>query len=81
MKRFPGQVAGRCSAVVHDGLVYAVATDPVCADGIAAQTKNTLAELERLLLQAGSGKSGLLQATVYLSDISNKPAMDQVWTP
>ncbi len=79
MKRFPGEVEGRCSAVVSDGLVYAVATDPVCADGIAAQARNTLEELERLLANAGSGKPGLIQATVYLSDISNKPVMDAVW--
>ncbi|MEM7425596.1 MAG: Rid family hydrolase [Pseudomonadota bacterium] len=81
MRRIPGGAAGRCSAVVSGGLVYAVATDPACADGIAAQTQNTLEELERLLTEAGSGKNGLIQATVYLSDISNKPAMDQVWVP
>ena len=79
MKRFPGEVEGRCNAVVSGGLVYAVATDPVCADGIAAQTLNTLQDLERLLVEAGSGKRGLMQATVYLSDISNKPEMDVVW--
>ena len=28
---------------------------------------------------AGSGKSGLLQATVYLSDIATKPEMDTIW--
>ena len=79
MKRYPGEVDGRCSMVVSGGHVYAVATDPVCADGITAQTRNTLEELERLLIEAGSSKAGLIQATVYLSDISNKPEMDQVW--
>jgi len=79
MKRFPAPGTGRCDAVVSDGLVYAVATDPVCADGIEAQTRNTLEELERLLTMAGSGKSGLVQATVYLSDITLKPEMDGVW--
>ena len=79
MKRFPGDAQGRCAAVVSGGLVHAVATDPVCADGIAAQTRNTLEHLEELLIKAGSGKSGLVQATVYLSDISSKPEMDAVW--
>ena len=32
-----------------------------------------------MLTKAGSGKTGLVQATVYLSDISNKPEMDSVW--
>ena len=79
MQRFPVAGTGRCSTVVSDGLVYAVSTDPVCADGIEAQTRNTLEELERLLTKAGSGKAGLLQATVYLSDISLKTEMDVVW--
>ena len=79
IQRFPANVIGRCDAVVSDGHVYAVATDPVCADGIAAQTRNTLAELDRLLGNAGAGKSGLIQATVYLSDITAKPEMDAVW--
>jgi len=79
MKRYPGEVDGRCSMVISDGHVYAVATDPVCADGIIDQTRNTLEELERLLIEAGSGKSGLIQATVYLSDISLKAEMDTVW--
>jgi len=77
--RIPGGAKGRCAAVVSGGLVYAVATDPVCAKGIAEQTRNTLQELDRVLSEAGSGKAGLVQATVYLSDISNKPEMDAVW--
>ncbi|MEM9279523.1 MAG: RidA family protein [Pseudomonadota bacterium] len=77
--RFPVEGLGRCSAVVSDGLVYAVATDPACSDGIMAQTEGTLQELDRILREAGSGKPGLLQATVYLSDISKKPEMDSVW--
>ncbi len=79
MKRFAVEGKGRCNVVVADGHVYAVATDPVCADGITDQTRNTLHELDRLLILAGSGKRGLVQATVYLSDISNKPEMDAVW--
>ena len=79
MKRYPVEGKGRCSVVVSDGHVYAVATDPVCTDGITGQTRNTLHELDRLLIQAGSGKRRLVQATIYLSDISNKPDMDAVW--
>lgn len=77
--RVPVPGLGRSSVVAAGGLVYAVATDPQQADGIVAQTQNTLAELERRLIQAGSGKTGLLQATVYLDDISEKATMDTVW--
>lgn len=79
MKRFPEGRKGRCGAVVSGGLVYAVATDPKCAEGIIEQTRNTLQDIERTLVKAGSGKAGLVQATVYLSDMSNKPEMDSVW--
>lgn len=79
MKRIPGDAKGRCAAVQSDGLVYAVATDPHCADGIAAQTRNTLEKLDTVLAEAGSGKTRLVQATVYLDDISDKPEMDEVW--
>lgn len=79
VKRFPVEGKGRCSAVVSDGLVYAVATDPACAEGIAEQTRGTLQELDAVLDKAGSAKTQLIQATVYLSDISSKPDMDAVW--
>ncbi len=78
-ERLHGTARGRCRAVVHNGLVYAVATDPNSASGIEAQTRNTLAALEATLNEAGSGRTGLLQATVYLTDMRNKPAMDAVW--
>ncbi len=79
VKRFPEGAVGRCAGAQAGGVVYAVAADPHCADGIAEQTRNTLYELDRVLAKAGSGKAELLQATVYLSVISNKPDMDAVW--
>ena len=51
----------------------------MCAEGIAEQTANTLKSLESLLAEAGSSKTKLLQATVYLNDIADKPEMDAVW--
>ncbi|WP_159089082.1 RidA family protein [Tateyamaria sp. Alg231-49] len=77
--RIPAPGTGRSDAVASDGYVYAVATDPECADGIAAQTRNTLHDLDRLLEELGSNRTRLLQATVYLSDIALKPQMDAVW--
>lgn len=79
IKRYPFEGLGRCEAVVSNGIVYAVATDPYCADGIVEQTRNTLHELTRILEKAGSGHAGLLQATVYLADVKQKPLMDTVW--
>ena len=77
--RIKGMYKGRSRAVVHNGLVHAVATDTTCSDGIAEQTRKTLATLEQNLIDAGSGISGLIQATVYLADMSMKTGMDAVW--
>ncbi|MEM9360837.1 MAG: RidA family protein [Pseudomonadota bacterium] len=79
IKRFPGTRKGRCGAVVHNGLVYAVATDTGSSIGITEQTQRALSELDQALTEAGSGKSGLLQATVYLRNMADKAAMDEVW--
>ena len=77
--RIPGLYEGRSRAVRHGGLVYAVATDTSDAATLAEQTRNTLAALEKNLNDAGSGKAGLLQVTVYLTDLSRKSEMDAVW--
>jgi enamine deaminase RidA (YjgF/YER057c/UK114 family) len=79
IKRFPGKYKGRCRAVANGGLVYAVATDTTSAKSISEQTRLTLDTLEKSLLEAGSDKSRLLQATVYLRDMSMKADMDAVW--
>lgn len=79
IKRFPGERKGRCGAVVHGGLVYAVATDTSSSSGIEEQTRRALEELDRALSEGGSSKAGLLQATVYLRDMKDKAAMDAVW--
>jgi enamine deaminase RidA (YjgF/YER057c/UK114 family) len=79
IKRISGKYRGRSPAVSHNGLVYAVATDTSGSATLAEQTKRTLETLETNLADAGSGKSGLLQVTVYLRDMAGKPEMDEVW--
>lgn len=79
IQRTTAPVHGRSLAVAHGGCVYAVAYDPAAAQGIAAQTEHALAFLEVRLAEHGSDKTGLLQVTIYLHDMSMKPAMDVVW--
>ena len=79
IRRLHGAHRGRCRAVVHAGLVHAVVTDTDGGTTIEAQTRNALAALGDLLAEAGSGKPGLVQATVYLRDMADKPAMDAIW--
>jgi enamine deaminase RidA (YjgF/YER057c/UK114 family) len=79
IERHAGSAVGRNRAVAYDGLVFTVATAADPAAGIAEQTRRTLAALERNLLDAGSDRTRILSATVYLTDIGNKAQMDAVW--
>lgn len=77
--RLSGHAKGRNRAVAHGDLVFTVATAGDAGPDLAAQTVEALALIERSLIEAGSDKTKLLQATVYVTDISRKAEMDEVW--
>lgn len=67
-------------AVIHGDTVYVagqVADDP-SAD-VAGQTRQVLAKIDSLLAEAGTDKSKLLSANVWLSDISTFDQMNATW--
>jgi enamine deaminase RidA (YjgF/YER057c/UK114 family) len=43
------------------------------------QTEQVLAKIDKLLARCGTNKSKLLAATVYISDMAQKPAMHEAW--
>ena len=47
---------------------------------IKGQTAEVLAEIDRLLAKAGSSKKSLLAASIWVTDIRNRAAMNEVWT-
>lgn len=68
-------------AVVHGGLVYLagqVARDAPGAS-VADQTRDILQRIDRLLAEAGSDRTKILQATIWLADISTFDEMNAVW--
>ena len=71
IERFPGNAAGRSRAVTFDNLVFTVATAPG-STSLQEQTRQVLARIEQSLRDAGSDKTRLLSATVYLTDIARK---------
>ena len=77
--RITGAAEGRSPAVHYNGVVYAVATAGSGSSSVAEQTRLTLAALEQNLDAVRSDKTRLLQATVYLRDMSTKAEMDEVW--
>lgn len=65
--------------VIHDNTVYLVEVPQTLSADITTQTGEVLASIEKLLIQAGSDKSRLLQVTLYLPDMADYDAMNAVW--
>lgn len=68
-------------AVEHGNTVYlaGIVAKNLDAD-VKGQTKEVLAEIDRLLAKAGSNKSKVLQAQIWVTDIRNRALMNEVWT-
>jgi enamine deaminase RidA (YjgF/YER057c/UK114 family) len=67
-------------AVIHGQTVYLagqVAADP--AVDVAGQTAQVLEAIDRLLAEAGTDKTRILSATIYLADIATFPEMNLIW--
>jgi len=66
--------------VIHNGVAYfcgQVAAD-ASAD-IKEQTRTTLEKIDKLLEEAGSDREHILTTTIYLRDIKDFAAMNEVW--
>jgi enamine deaminase RidA (YjgF/YER057c/UK114 family) len=66
--------------VIHNETVYLCGQ--VCADatqGIGEQTETMLEKVDGLLEQAGSDREHMLSATIYLRDMKDFAAMNDVW--
>jgi len=76
------EVAARMSkAVVHGNTVYlaGIVAEAPKGKNIAEQTKSVLAQIDGLLAKAGSDKSKLLSANIWIADMANFAAMNAVW--
>lgn len=74
-KRLSGLVIHRATGTAY--LSGQVAED-AHAD-VGGQTRQVLALIDALLAEAGSDKSRILSATIYLADIGDFAAMNAVW--
>ncbi|MDB5514992.1 MAG: ridA 1 [Tardiphaga sp.] len=74
------QNARRSRAVVHNGLVYTAGQvpDDMSLD-VTGQARQVLAKIDDLLKQAGTDKSRVLTAQVWLRTIDDLAAMNAVW--
>ncbi|WP_295378297.1 RidA family protein [uncultured Pseudacidovorax sp.] len=79
LKRF--HVGPRLSEMaIHNGTVYLAGQVPDdTTQDIRGQTAQVLAMVDRLLAEAGSDKRRILMTQIFLTDISEIGAMNEVW--
>ncbi|PKP94847.1 MAG: hypothetical protein CVT77_01165 [Alphaproteobacteria bacterium HGW-Alphaproteobacteria-16] len=66
-------------AVIHKGIVYLAGQIGAPGEDAATQTKAILGGIDALLAEAGTDRSRLLQATIWLADMADFAAMNGVW--
>ena len=66
-------------AVVYNGLIWLAGQVGAPGESVTAQTKAILASIDHLLAEAGSDKTRILSAQIWLADIADFAEMNTVW--
>ncbi|KTE01815.1 hypothetical protein ATE68_21825 [Sphingopyxis sp. H038] len=66
-------------AVIHGGIVYLAGQVGAPGEDATAQTRAILASIDELLAEAGTDRSHLLTAMIWLADMADFAAMNVVW--
>ncbi|MFJ7354769.1 RidA family protein [Phyllobacterium sp. NPDC097923] len=66
-------------AVIHGNTVYLAGQVGTPGKSVTEQTKDVLVSVERLLKEAGSDKSKILQAIIWMADMKDFAEMNAVW--
>lgn len=65
--------------VVHNGIVYLAGQVGNPGDSVTDQTREVLAQVDRLLALAGTDKTRILTAQIWLADMADFAEMNAVW--
>ncbi len=65
--------------VIHNDIIYLAGQVGNPGDGVAEQTKTSLKSVESLLNEAGSDKTRILQATIWLDNMADFAEMNEIW--
>ncbi|MBA3448160.1 MAG: RidA family protein [Pseudaminobacter sp.] len=65
--------------VIHNDTIYLAGQVGTSGESVAVQTKEILASIDELLAKAGSDKTKILQAIIWLADMSTFGEMNAVW--
>ena len=66
-------------AVIHGNTVYLAGQVGAPGESVTSQTKAVLASIDELLTKAGTDKTKILQAIIWLDDMSTFGEMNAVW--
>ncbi|KGJ06465.1 Enamine deaminase RidA, house cleaning of reactive enamine intermediates, YjgF/YER057c/UK114 family [Paracoccus halophilus] len=67
-------------AVIHNGIVHLAGQVGTPGTPVADQTREVLAKIERLLAEAGSDKTRILSAQIWMADmVADFATMNEVW--
>lgn len=66
-------------AVVHNGTVYLAGQVGKPGESVTDQTREVLAQVDRLLAEAGTDKTRILSAQIWLTDMADFAEMNAVW--
>lgn len=84
-ERAPAAIGPYAQAVTVDGLVITSGQLPIdpstgsFPEGIAEQTRQSLTNVKAILAEAGVGMDRVIKTTVFLSDMNNFGAMNEVY--
>ena len=65
--------------VIHGNTVYLAGQVGAPGESVTSQTKAILATIDGLLAQAGTDKTKILQAIIWLADMKDFAEMNSVW--
>ena len=66
-------------AVVHGDTIYLAGQVGAPGESVTNQTQAIVGQIEALLAEAGSDKSKILSATIWLADMADFTEMNAVW--
>ncbi|MBL4917322.1 RidA family protein [Szabonella alba] len=66
-------------AVIHNGTAYLAGQVGNPGSSVADQTRECLAEVDRILAECGSDKTRILKAQIWMADMADFADMNAVW--
>ncbi len=82
----PAPVGPYSQAIIHNGFIFTAGqialvpgTDALAEGGIEAQTRQVLDNLRAIIEAAGSNMNKVIKTTVYLQDMGDFAAMNEVY--